>query len=354
MIAMGCILILSFQIVAAILIWAGRKNMRFKHEDECIGGLSILIPFHNEENRILELINSLNQLEKKENRAIVFINDHSSDNTVRLIESKLQHPFKIIENTYKKGKKWAIKKGVESANDNWILTWDADVKIGNDYWQRLSELPVADMIVLPVKLTGSKTPSIWAKIEHAFLRFFQDGMASINHPTLASGANLVFRRTAFLELESKRNDYSIPSGDDVFLLGQMRLSNMQILNIPYNQYAVETPAPTNWKSLFQQRKRWSSKVGDMKSWTLIPAGLLLMFVQLSVFGLIWLSLNNPLFILLIGIKIMIEIGIVGTYNKLNVQLILMTIVNQVLYTLIVLVGLFPWGKESKWVITEGQ
>jgi len=93
--------------------------------------LSIIFPIYNEEKRIKKNLYYLNKfLNKypKNNIEIIFVNDGSIDNSIKIIEDKLKKK-KIINLKKNYGKGFALKKGIEQAKKNWILTCDIDLSV---------------------------------------------------------------------------------------------------------------------------------------------------------------------------------------------------------------------------------
>jgi len=102
--------------------------------------LSIVIPIFNEQDRLKSCLTILKKFIKKKSKKkieIIFVNDGSTDNSVKIInkfiyENKKICKFKLIN--YKKniGKGYAIKKGVLNSNNSWILICDADMSVKPD------------------------------------------------------------------------------------------------------------------------------------------------------------------------------------------------------------------------------
>ncbi len=101
-----------------------------------IKDLSIVFPVYNEEKR---LNNTFKQIIKFKNifrshLEIVFVDDGSSDSTLKLInmfKKKSSKKFKIISIRSKRnmGKGHALKLGIERSSKTWILTTDVDLSV---------------------------------------------------------------------------------------------------------------------------------------------------------------------------------------------------------------------------------
>jgi glycosyltransferase involved in cell wall biosynthesis len=93
--------------------------------------LSIVIPVFNEEKNILrfekELIGELDKL--KYSYQVIFIDDGSTDDSLKnLLELKIKYPQSIIiSNRNNKGMGYSIRKGIQIASGNIVITLDSDL-----------------------------------------------------------------------------------------------------------------------------------------------------------------------------------------------------------------------------------
>jgi len=228
--------------------------------------ITVLIPFRNEENRILPLLASLNRLSVIPAQ-ILFIDDHSDDQTASIIYKQLANHinFRVIQlQSGLEGKKSALRLGVEQVKTEYFITWDADCKITKDYFNMLPFLGF-DLVVLPVVFDRSSWKHAIMQLDVLVLNAFNRACAAWFRPIVSSGANLLIKRSAFLDVDKRRNDYSISSGDDMFLLKAFRENKFRTkLDISRN-HLVETASPEDWSAYVHQRSRWGKKskhVGD--------------------------------------------------------------------------------------------
>ena len=261
--------------------------------------LSVIIPFKNEANRIMSLIQSLNKADLPENIEFIFIDDHSEDSTITLLLDELDVRFKIHKLKHESGKKQAIRQGVKLAKHDLILTLDADINFSPDYLQQVAVLPHADLMILPVKMEPSNLYMELYCIEFQWLQTLTFGLAGLGQPVLCNGANLRFSRAAFNKAESIRQDYTIPSGDDVFLLRAIQVSKGTISACPQQSLKVGTRAPENIIDLLNQRLRWILKMKT--TGTLFGIGLIIISNLLFVYALIAL-ITDVFWLLPIGLK----------------------------------------------------
>ena len=102
-----------------------------------IESLSIIIPFYNEEKRIQNALQEIDNFltKKKFKTEIVFVDDGSNDKTKNLIEKYIKEKkseddlFKLISYKENKGKGYALKQGVLESKLDWVLTTDIDFSV---------------------------------------------------------------------------------------------------------------------------------------------------------------------------------------------------------------------------------
>ena len=91
--------------------------------------LSIIVPVYNEEKTILTVLQKLHDLKRQyQNIQIVVVNDGSKDNSLDILEKNKFLFDTLISYTINKGKGNAVKKGLESADGDYITFQDADLE----------------------------------------------------------------------------------------------------------------------------------------------------------------------------------------------------------------------------------
>jgi glycosyltransferase involved in cell wall biosynthesis len=102
--------------------------------------LSVVIPVFNEENTISTAL--LEILSKKEVAEIIVIDDGSTDQTVKIIETHLDNDkIRFIKQPVNMGKGAAVRKGLDLASAPIIIIQDADLEYSpDDYSQILNPI----------------------------------------------------------------------------------------------------------------------------------------------------------------------------------------------------------------------
>ena len=277
---------------------------------------SIVIPFRNEEENLNSLLNTLLDIEYKNNDfEVIFVDDESTDKSREIIASFLKKStidFSIIDNerlSYSP-KKDAVTKAVKNAKHNWIITTDSDCYLPESWLLTINNFinsKQPKMIVAPVTFTNNG--SFFEEFQYLDFLSLQNatmGGFGIQKPFLSNGANLAYRKDIFEKLNGFDNNNSIASGDDVFLLEKYFNNYPEDVHYLKSYDAlVATKPEKNLKNLVQQRVRWAAKTTSYNNWFGRFVGLLLLLMNATVldsilFTLIGLLNWNELLIILIS------------------------------------------------------
>ena len=232
---------------------------------------SVIIPCKNEENRLSSLLGSIKELDYHEGSfELIFVNDHSDDGTYQLInEFKKQNDrldIKLLNNVSSTGKKSAIHLGIDRSKYDYIVTTDADCYLPDDWLtgfnQHLNEKKSA-MIIAPV--VYSKPNNFLEQFQHddfLSLQAITVATAQLHQPILCNGANLCYNKSVFYEVSGFEQHQHIASGDDVLLMESFIKHKFEVDYINKKVRPVITQPVSTWKELLNQRKRWSSKIGN--------------------------------------------------------------------------------------------
>lgn len=288
--------LLFLLLVDAAWAWSEKKNDKLLNLNaNYLPRVSVIIPFRNEEENLPKLWQSLKKQNYPENCIeIIFIDDHSEDGGLTFLEkATAQTTFQVkILNLEGDdfGKKSAISKGIAHASHELIFCTDADCYFAEN-WISLRVKPFEDpMIQMSPGMVYIAGDSLWAKlqsIEFASLLATGAASAALGLSGMANGANLAYRKEAFLSIGGYQTNAHIASGDDEFLLDaaykQYGSRSIFFQNIPGSE--VYTRPASTFSQFFSQRIRWASK-WNKKKWH--PHLLLAPFVFFV--HLLWLTL----------------------------------------------------------------
>ncbi len=296
---------------------------------------------------------------------VIVVDDHSEDKTAQVVEDfGNRHPhlqLRLIASGDDFGKKAAIRKGLESAKGSIVLTTDADC-ICSPSWisQMAGLLSRGDKLLVSGPVMFKKNRGIFdlfQQIEFASLIAAGAGAIGSGNPMLCNGANMGYRKDARKNIDETELQPHLASGDDVFLLQAFvaRYGSDKIGFQKSKAAMVFTSAARNLNAFWQQRLRWSAKSTAFKSRGIVAAALLVWltnFILLVHLALVWISpefLNN--FLILFGIKIIIDLPLLISYLKFSGQWklisgIIPAEIGVILYT--ALLGLFSRVATVRW------
>lgn len=302
-------------ILTSFLFLVGSKLHKAKEALALVNGtkisltdVTVIIPFRNEEENLPQLVKCL-LVSKKLPFAIVFVDDASSDNGRTIIEELMatKNEVKLLTSTGT-GKKAAIRTGIESSDSTYILTLDADVIFENDYFSNLERLPSDDLLILPVRMQGKGWKQLF-EFDFTLSNYLNAAINGLKRPVLASGANLLFKRETFLEVDSYAAHKDIASGDDMFLLADFRRNNKKIALVQNTRFEVVTAVPKTFQSFLHQRVRWIQKTPKVKDALATSLGVFAGIGSVVYLILVAILLiYNPLFaFLVVGVKLLFDL-----------------------------------------------
>ncbi len=275
--------------------------------------LSVLIPFKNEKMNLHALVSGLKQQTLPDNLyEIIFINDHSDDKSETFLSDLITgiSNFKILSlQKGKKGKKQALKEGVQKSENKLIVTSDADCRHPKKWLETIykyySEFK-PKMITAPVKMNGKGFFGKLQALDFLSLTASTAGASGIGHPIMCNGANLIYEKSVFNEFEDPLN-IKEKSGDDVFLLHSVKQKYKNDIHyLKSNNAVIYTQSETTLKSFFKQRIRWASKSSSYKDFDTILVSLIVFFTNflliLAAFASISEIIKPTNFLLLFLVK----------------------------------------------------
>ncbi len=296
--------------------------------------LSVIIAARNEERNIVNCLNDLIKQDYPKNLfEIIIIDDNSTDKTANIVNDFINsNPEKEItlissknSNIPFQGKKQAIKTAVSVSKGDFIITTDADCRMGKKWLSTIAayfESHQVKLIIAPVCF--HKNNSAFKKLQNLeFLSLIASGAGSakISHPIMCNGANLAFSKSAYNNVQSEGKKDNFTSGDDIFLMLKIKrkYGSRAIHFLKSYDAIVYTEAKNTFKEFFNQRIRWVSKSRGYSSMSLILTSLIIyIFNYLLLVGAI-LSFFFPEFIsftiILFFIKCIVDLPILAGITK---------------------------------------
>lgn len=288
------VLLVSY--VMLLLYYASQWHRQMAQPAWGSPAVSIIIPARNEADMLPYLLADIQAQEYEGAIEVIVVDDHSTDETAAIAA---QFGAKVLplaqyppppDGAFKKH---AITTGIAASNHPWIVTTDADSRVGRLWLAHLMAgiTPGVQLIVGPVVMAqGNGLLGAFQQWDMLGMQLFTGGAIQAAKPFMANGANLAFSRAAFDVVQGYKGTTHKASGDDVFLLQKIdRQYGAASIRYAKQQAALVTTQPvTRWSALWQQRLRWASKTAHMRR----PAVVLLM-------GTAWLF-HSVLAVLFLG------------------------------------------------------
>lgn len=287
-------------------------------------GVSIVVPIRNEASGIKKCLDSiLNQKYKSDLTELIVVDDFSTDQTPRILsEYSGQITFLSLKDHLAEeranfaNKKQALTLAVSKAKFPLILCADGDCYYGPLWIQSMVqyyEKYAKRFISGPVDYESSE--GLWNKfllMDLVAMIGLTAGSIGQKRPVMASGANMLFEKSVFEEVNGFEGNDHIASGDDVFLMQKVFNLDPKSIGFTKNQQAFAiTQGPSSLKGFIHQRIRWTSKSGQMidpqVKGVLVLNYLFYLVCFLNLFILPWF---NPIYlfigVVLLGLKILID------------------------------------------------
>lgn len=358
------ILVLGGYFLMLILFLVGwnRATHQSRLTVESFKAITVLVPFRNESRNLDRLIRSLGKLNyPPELFEVIFINDHSEDDSVLQIEKHPVVNLRVIYlNESQQGKKSAITEGVSQSSHELIATTDADCEVPVNWLAEINRTFQDEKVKMVfggvrIRSNGSTLSNIQA-IEMTSLIGSGAATIGLGQLTMCNGANLAFRKSAFAKVNGFEGNLDIPSGDDEFLARKIAKAfphAIQFAGEPDN--AVSTAPLSTLRELIQQRTRWAGKWRFNQSVATKLLAVWVFFVQAAFVGM-WLLVPLGIVdfrwaLMLLGIKIAVE----GAFLYLVSRFLrsywnwLLFIVMQFLYPIYVIcIGVLSQGNTFDW------
>jgi biofilm PGA synthesis N-glycosyltransferase PgaC len=275
--------------------WARPSRAPIVHQS-----IAIIVPIRNEAKNVLGIISSISSQQYPADKLqVIFVNDHSTDNTAVVFKATAPAHF-LLSNLPEgsSGKKAAIAHGVELATGNIIAITDADCE-HHPIWLQTINAQFVDsetqLVVGPVAIQSTRFFSSLQVIEFSSLIGSGAALLQWGVPAMANGANLAFKREAFLKVNGYQGNEQIASGDDEFLL--RKINHMYPNGICFNNNlnsVVRTEAQPSIHAFIQQRIRWASKWKHNTSWLSKIIAVAVFLFQVAFVSLVIAVIQCPI------------------------------------------------------------
>lgn len=229
--------------------------------------VALIIPFRNEASNILKLAGQLRD-SVPSSWEIIWVDDHSEDSSLQMILRWIKangfEGWQVLA-ANGMGKKRALQTGILFSSADIIVTTDADVGLDQNAFRELIQ-PFSDS---DVKLVAGPVISqadnglfaCFQQIEWASILLVTGAFFQVGKPLMCSGANLAFRKKAFLDVDGYQGNEHVMSGDDEFLLKKIvkKYGPSSTVFLATKKALIFVPPADSVGEFLQQRMRWGSK-----------------------------------------------------------------------------------------------
>ncbi len=285
--------------------------------------VSVVVALKNEKTQVVDLIRSLSEICFDGDFEIILVDDHSSDDTYALLLDTIPIGFQVLKNNGI-GKKQAIETGVKHASKAWVAVTDADCLMSKHWLTALvgSRKTETKMVLGPVFIAHSNSDFLsLQKMEFLGLQGATAGSACMGSPILANGANMMFKREVFLELNPYEDNYHLKTGDDQFLMLAIHSKYPGSCTYAFDKEAIVSTFPVIcFKKYWEQRVRWASKGSSYTHADILYTGLIVFLTSCIVIGSVVYGLAMGSFGLTFGfllIKIVVDYPLVKQMAKFS-------------------------------------
>ncbi|MBR4266207.1 MAG: glycosyltransferase [Bacteroidales bacterium] len=226
--------------------------------------VSILVSAKNEEENIEKFIRRI-QSQSHKNTELILIDDNSQDKTFQIAERCKNSNMKLLKNSGK-GKKDALKFGINYCEGKYILSTDADCFPSEKWVETMistAEQSDAEMLMAPVIIKAKDNSKLFQRLwecESFALITITSGTCIAGKPVMCNGGNIGYN-SYFWKTNINNLNKKYASGDDMFMMESAEKQRKNIIYVKNKEAVTETFGVENLKQLLNQRARWVSKTG---------------------------------------------------------------------------------------------
>ena len=315
---LGFSVLIALYTVFYVFLFSGwkwiTKSTKTTGENVTLDEITLVIPFRNEYENLKSLLKTLDTLSSIP-KEIIFINDHSDDDWKLLFEETPPHVSVYSIDEKAQGKKAAVLMGINKAQSDYVLCWDADIDVEPDYFEQIQKIPAADLVILPVQFRSQNSLQSMGEIDFYLANFVNQASAYWLRPVMCNGANLLVHKESYLEVIALDQHEHVLSGDDMFLLRNMTRAQKNIHLASSNQCLVRTNSPKTFKNYLRQRSRWMGKSFYIQDGLLVFWAGLQFTLALSFLGLFayWAVQDVKQFLLFFAVKSLLDLSFLTPY-----------------------------------------
>jgi len=287
------ILIFSF----FLILFGVSLFISFKKKNSIQHSYSIIIPCRNEEHTLPVLLHSLENLNYPEKLfEVILIDDASSDSTSKIIQEfcKNRSNYTAVHIANKseeyKGKKYALKKGIEKAQFENLLFTDADCMMPSNWIDSFNKF-ICKNVGMVVGYSPEKGVSSFRRFSQIITADFYCATINLGVPFSNNGRNLYINKKAYEQVDRFEKIKSFTCGEDKLLLNLIKNTQFKII---YNSDCKIYTHPQINDFANQQKRRYGQFPLSSPLYKVVSLFILLFFLYLPfhvIYFRDWLGLS---------------------------------------------------------------
>lgn len=279
--------------------------------------VSVVIPVRNESKKIAAIIQDiLHQNYPKDLLELIIVDDFSDDNTASIVKEFSQEGVRLLqlENLLVNNemtvayKKKAIEVGVQNTKGSIIMTTDGDCRVGSDWIKTMVNIKLstkAKLITGAVVMKGKNTRfQNFQTLDFLGMMGITAAMLKMKIYNMANGANLLYEKSAFEQVNGFQGINHISSGDDMLLIYKIAKEyDGAVTYAKHPKAIVYTNTAPTLQEFLQQRFRWTAKSKDYqdKRMTIILGTVFLFVTSIMVNAI--LAFQFKVFMIMFSIQV---------------------------------------------------
>lgn len=224
--------------------------------------VSVLIAARNESKNLLKLIPKLLNQDYDQFEIIIAL-DRCTDNSEDVIKQYTDNPrlnYVVINESTEgfSGKKLALTKAIERANNEILIFTDADCIPASSLWLKSVNDSYTEDTQISIGygpyFTNPGLVNLFIRYETIITALQYFSFAQLGNPYMGVGRNMSYKKSYFIQNDGFGDLSSVTGGDDDLFIGHHATRNN--INSYYREESfVYSDAKGSWKSLFIQKQR---------------------------------------------------------------------------------------------------